>query len=51
MLFYRPLNEDDEFESESDDEDEILEIDSKKEENQFGETEEERLERLKQSAY
>ena len=51
ILFYRPVQDDDEFESESDDEDEILEIDSKKEENMLGETEEERLERLKQSAY
>ena len=51
MLFYRPIDETDEYESESDDEDEILEIDSKKEAGFAGETEEERMARLKKSAY
>lgn len=51
MLFYRPIDETDQYESESDDEEEILEIDSKKEDKFIGETEEERMERLKKSAY
>lgn len=51
MLFYRPIDETDEYESESDDENEILEIDSKKEAGFAGETEEERMARLKKSAY
>jgi len=42
MLFYRPVDNEDEYESESDDDEEIGEIDGKQEKKVPGETEHER---------